>query len=32
VIEPGEAKLPQPPITGKASGARPRQAILERRS
>jgi hydroxyquinol 1,2-dioxygenase len=30
VIEPGEAKLPKPPITGKASGARPQLAILER--
>ncbi|RKF49870.1 dioxygenase [Paraburkholderia fungorum] len=30
VIEPGEAKLPKPPITGKADGARPEQIILER--
>ena len=30
VIEPGEAKLPRPPITGKASGARPELVILER--
>lgn len=30
VIEPGEAKLPKPPITGKASGARPQLAILQR--
>lgn len=31
VIEPGEARLPQPPITGKASGERPALAVLERR-
>jgi hydroxyquinol 1,2-dioxygenase len=31
VIEPGEAKLPKPPITGKASGERPALAVLERR-
>ena len=31
VIEPGEAKLPRPPISGKASGERPRQVVLERR-
>jgi hydroxyquinol 1,2-dioxygenase len=30
VIEPGEAKLPKPPITGKASGERPKLAILAR--
>jgi hydroxyquinol 1,2-dioxygenase len=30
VIEPGEAKLPKPPITGKASGERPVQAVLQR--
>ncbi|WP_028216651.1 dioxygenase family protein [Paraburkholderia oxyphila] len=30
VIEAGEAKLPKPPITGKASGERPAQVILER--
>jgi catechol 1,2-dioxygenase len=30
VIEPGEAKLPKPPITGKASGERPEQAVLKR--
>lgn len=30
VIEPGEAKLPRPPITGKASGERPEQVVLER--
>jgi catechol 1,2-dioxygenase len=32
VIEPGEAKLPAPPITGKASGSeRPVPAVLERK-
>lgn len=31
VIEPGEATLPKPPITGKASGDRPKLAVLERR-
>ena len=30
VVEPGEALLPRPPITGKASGERPRLAVLER--
>jgi catechol 1,2-dioxygenase len=30
VIEPGEAKLPKPPITGKAAGERPTLAILKR--
>jgi D-xylose 1-dehydrogenase (NADP+, D-xylono-1,5-lactone-forming) len=30
VIEPGEAKRPEPPITGKASGERPVQAVLQR--
>jgi len=30
VIEPGEARLPKPPITGKAEGERPQQAVLER--
>lgn len=30
-IEPGESKLPNPPITGKASGARPVMEVLERR-
>lgn len=30
VIEPGEAKLPKPPITGKATGERPQLAVLER--
>jgi catechol 1,2-dioxygenase len=27
-IEPGEAKLPKPPITGKAAGERPRREVL----
>lgn len=31
VIEPGEARLPKPPITGKASGDRPSLMVLERR-
>jgi len=31
VIEPGEAKLPRPPITGRASGPRPQLTVLERR-
>jgi hydroxyquinol 1,2-dioxygenase len=31
VIEPGESKLPRPPITGKAQGGRPQLAVLERR-
>jgi hydroxyquinol 1,2-dioxygenase len=31
VIEPGEAKLPKPPITGKASGGRPALAVLKRK-
>jgi catechol 1,2-dioxygenase len=31
VIEPGEAKLPRPPITGKATGERPQVTVLERR-
>ena len=30
VIEPGEAKLPRPPITGKASGEPPVSVVLER--
>ena len=30
-IEPGEARLPKPPITGKADGARPQLEILQRR-
>jgi len=32
VIEPGEARLPKPPITGKASGDRPAQQVLERKA
>ena len=32
VIEPGDASLPKPPITGKAEGPRPQLAILERRA
>ncbi len=32
VIEPGESKLPRPPITGKAQGGRPQLAVLERRT
>jgi hydroxyquinol 1,2-dioxygenase len=31
VIEPGEARLPKPPITGKAQGERPVRVVLERR-
>jgi len=31
-IEPGDATLPRPPITGKAEGARPHLEILERRT
>jgi catechol 1,2-dioxygenase len=31
VIEPGDAKLPRAPITGKATGERPRIEILERK-
>ena len=31
VIEPGENRLPPPPITGKASGPRPEQLVLQRR-
>jgi catechol 1,2-dioxygenase len=31
VLEPGEATLPRPPITGKAGGTRPPLEILERR-
>lgn len=31
VVEPGDATLPKPPITGKASGDRPTLAVLERR-
>jgi catechol 1,2-dioxygenase len=30
VIEPGESKLPRPPITGKAKGERSVSVILER--
>ena len=30
VIEPGEAKLPRPPITGKATDERPESVVLER--
>jgi len=30
VIEPGEARLPRPPITAKATGERPVQAVLAR--
>jgi catechol 1,2-dioxygenase len=30
VIEPGEAKLPKPPITGKATGERPVSVVLKR--
>lgn len=30
VIEPGEARLPRPPITGKAAGERPQLEILPR--
>jgi catechol 1,2-dioxygenase len=30
MIEPGEARLPRPPITGKASGERPESVVLER--
>jgi catechol 1,2-dioxygenase len=30
VIEPGEATLPRPPISGKAAGERPELAILQR--
>ena len=31
-IEAGEAKLPEPPITGKAEGPRPVWSVLERTS
>jgi len=31
VVEPGEARLPKPPISGKASGAKPALDILPRR-
>jgi catechol 1,2-dioxygenase len=30
VIEPGQARLPNPPITGKAAGDRPQLTVLER--
>jgi len=30
VIEPGEARLPRPPITGKSAGERPQLRVLER--
>jgi catechol 1,2-dioxygenase len=30
VIEPGEPRLPQPPITGKATGPRPQRVVIER--
>lgn len=32
VIEPGEARLPKPPITGKANGERPTLQVLERKA
>lgn len=32
VIEPGESRLPAPPITGKAEGARPQRVVLQRRA
>lgn len=32
VIEPGDATLPKPPITGKASGERPALEVLQRRA
>jgi catechol 1,2-dioxygenase len=32
VIEPGESRLPPPPITGKAQGARPERVVLSRRN
>jgi hydroxyquinol 1,2-dioxygenase len=31
VLDPGEPRLPQPPITGKATGERPQRVVLERR-
>lgn len=31
MLEPGESRVPKPPITGKAAGARPKLEILERR-
>ena len=30
VLEPGEARLPAPPITGKAAGDRPALVVLDR--
>jgi catechol 1,2-dioxygenase len=30
-LEPGESRVPKPPITGKATGARPTLEILDRR-
>lgn len=30
VVEPGESRLPRPPITGKAEGARPAMVVLQR--
>ncbi len=32
VIEPGEARLPKPPISGKAGGERPTRTVLDRRA
>jgi len=32
VVEPGEARWPKPPITGRAEGPRPQPAVLQRRS
>jgi catechol 1,2-dioxygenase len=32
MIEPGESRLPPPPITGKAQGARPERVVLTRRN
>jgi hydroxyquinol 1,2-dioxygenase len=32
VIEPGEPRLPKPPITGKAEGDRPQRVVIERRA
>lgn len=31
VIEPGDNRLPRPPISGKAEGGRPAQAVIQRR-
>lgn len=31
IIEPGESRRPQPPISGKAVGERPQRVVLERR-